>query len=99
MGTELIPPAMIPSPVPAEPAPSPRVEMSARELVARVEAAAPDLTPSQRLVVARFVEDLGAHAAAARQAHDRRKRLDRERLWEEQQLTGADLERRRREPA
>jgi hypothetical protein len=64
-----------------------------------MEAAAPDLSPAQLLIAARFVETLGAHSTASKQAGDRRKRRDVERLWEESQLTGADLARRGREPA
>jgi hypothetical protein len=78
------------------PAPSP---MTPRDFIARMEAAAPDLSPEQLLIAARFVENLGAQSGASKQARDRRKRRDFERQWEETQLHGPDLERRRREPA
>jgi hypothetical protein len=73
--------------------------MTPREFVARMEAAAPDLSPAQLIIAARFVENLGAHSAAAKQASERRKRLDLERIWEEGQLQGPDFARRAREPA
>jgi class 3 adenylate cyclase len=45
--------------------------MTSREFVARMEAAAPDLSPDQLLIAARFVENLGAQSAASKQARER----------------------------
>ncbi|HMI85123.1 MAG TPA: hypothetical protein VK550_13570 [Polyangiaceae bacterium] len=73
--------------------------MTPREFIARMESAAPDLSPAHLLLACRFVENLGAHSAASKQASDRRQRRDVERQWEESQLSGPDLARRSREPA
>jgi hypothetical protein len=70
-----------------------------REFVARMEAAAPDLTSPQLLIAARFVENRGAQGAAAKQAMARLARREMERAWEEEQLHGAEAARRGREPA
>jgi len=71
--------------------------MNAPEFVAEMTAAAEHLTAEQRVLASRFVATLADHAGVElAKAH--RNRREGERLWEENQLAGLELERRRREP-
>jgi hypothetical protein len=73
--------------------------MTSREVVAVIEAVGDLLTPDDcRAVYALIASRIDNPDGAARSAA-RRERLDREWLFEEAQLLGVDLERRRREPA
>jgi hypothetical protein len=72
--------------------------MTAEQLVAHVTATAPHLGLVQRILVVRFIAALATGGGAELARADRQRR-EHERQWEEEQLRGPALERRRREPA
>jgi hypothetical protein len=72
--------------------------MTAREFVASMEARAASLSPKQRRCLC-AVADRMVDAGTVALAREDMTRRETERRWEEQQLSGPHLERRRREPA
>jgi hypothetical protein len=72
--------------------------MNERDFCSAMTTTAPALSDEQRRLVWQFAAAVSRNGGIAR-THDRRERLERERAFEEAQLCGADLERRRREPA
>jgi hypothetical protein len=71
--------------------------VTSRNFVAAIEALAPALSPEQMSDALAYVTALAGAGADLVEATRRRREFERE--WEESQLAGADLERRRREPA
>ena len=71
--------------------------MNHRDFLAAMAALA--LTAEQRLLVSRFAAVIAAGGDAPERVGAEREQAEAERLWEEAQLSGADLARRQREPA